>query len=313
MAEPFVAVVDSGGSKTAAAVAFRDGSVRLAPRRAGSNPQDNPDWSEVLDTVYGPLAGAEHAVLALAGYGEVPSIDAALARKTLDMLGPDVTLLNDVALAARSAFPKGGGVLILSGTGSMAVATGPDGTVRTGGWGDLFSDEGSAYWIGREALARASHERDGRAEDRGLALALETRLGLTGGGRFALLGWALGQSHPRAGIASLALMIDTLAETGLAPARDILDGAARELAHLGRSAAGQAGLAGPFAWAPAGSVFRSRIMRRSLAELLQSEPVEPAASALAGGLILAAETAGWPTGGDWQARVVAACRDGAAS
>lgn len=305
----FVASLDGGGTKTAAAIAFRDGRVERQITRAGSNPQDHADWAEALDAALAPLVGAEHTVLGLAGYGEVPSLDAVLRRKVSEWLGARTTALNDVELAAMAAFPQGGGVLILSGTGSMAIATGPLGTVRVGGWGDLFGDEGSGYWIGREALARASRERDGRAVDRGLATAMEQRLGLPPDeGRFALLGWAVRQKHARAGIASLALMIATLAETGLAPAREVLDEAARELAHLGRSAAGQAGLWGPQPWAAAGSVFRSAVLRDSLSRHLGAAPVEPAADALAGGLILAAEAAGWAVDDGWRARVVAGCR-----
>jgi len=307
MAEPFVASVDGGGSKTAAAVAFRDGSARLLPPVGGSNPQDNPDWAAALGTALAPLRGAAHVVLGLGGYGEVPSVNARLEARAQALLGPGVTVMNDVALAARAAFPQGGGVLVLSGTGSMAVATGPGGTVRVGGWGDLFSDEGSAYWIGREALARASHERDGITPDLGLARALESRLGLGDHGHYALLGWVLAQRHARSDVARIARIIDDLAGEGLAPARGILAGAAAELSRLAHAAALQAGLAGPRPWAPAGSVFRSRILREELSQRLGAPPVEPGAGALAGGLTLAAEAAGWTVDAGWRARIARSC------
>ncbi len=307
MTEPFVAVIDGGGSKTAAAIAFEDGRVTVLPVRGGSNPQDNPDWSEVLDAALRPLRGARHTVLGLAGFGEVAGIDAAFGRKVHAVLGDATELMNDVALAARAAFPDGGGVLLLSGTGSMAYAAGPAGTIRTGGWGDLFGDEGSGFWIGRTALTWCSHERDGRIPDSGLADALESRLGIAGSGRFAVLDWALQQRHPRSAIAGLAAIIDTLAETGQPQAVMILEDAAGLLAHMASTAAIQAGLEGPRPWAAAGSVFRSQTLRAAVIRDLGSDPVDPAATALTGGLLLAARNAGWATGADWRNRVATAC------
>ena len=69
--------------------------------------------------------------------------------------------MNDVEAAFVGAFAGRPGVLLLAGTGSMAW--GSDGTrqVRTGGWGEGFGDEGSAYWIGRRALGLASQALDG--------------------------------------------------------------------------------------------------------------------------------------------------------
>ena len=303
MAEPFVAAVDGGGSKTATLIAWRDGRVRCAPEAGGCNPQDNPEWGHTLGAALAPLVGAAHVTVGLGGFGEVPEIDARVRAKVEATLGPGVTVMNDVALAARAAFPSGGGVLVLSGTGSMAVAAGPLAVVRAGGWGDLFSDEGSAFWIGREALALAGRERDGVIPDRGLARALEARLGLADRGHYALLGWTLAQGHPRSDVARLARIIDDLAEGGLAPARDILAAAARELSLLAHAAARQAGLAGPRPWAHAGSVFRSRTVRDAVARHLAAPPVMPEAGALAGGLVIAAEAAGWNVNEDWRAKV----------
>lgn len=308
MVELFVGAVDGGGSKTAAAMAFPDGRVRLLPRQGGSNPQDNPDWADALDTALAPLSEAAHVVLGLAGYGEVPQIDARMQAQARARLGPGFTMMNDVALAARAAFPQGGGVLLLSGTGSMAVATGPAGTVRVGGWGDLFSDEGSAFWIGRAALARAARERDGREDDTRLADALEQRLGITGDGHYALLDWALARGHPRSDIARLARIIDDLAESGLGTARDLLTSAADELAALALTAADHAGLSAPRPWAPAGSVFDSRTLAGAVATRLGGPAITPVADALTGGLALAARAAGWEVDAAWRKRVAQECQ-----
>ena len=46
------------------------------------------------------------------------------------------------------------GALLISGTGSIAFAHDGKGNIfRSGGWGHRAGDEGSGYWIGREAVA----------------------------------------------------------------------------------------------------------------------------------------------------------------
>lgn len=57
------------------------------------------------------------------------------------------------------------GVALVAGTGSIAFGRGVSGReARAGGWGHLLGDEGSGYWIVREAARQAL-----RAEDTGAA------------------------------------------------------------------------------------------------------------------------------------------------
>lgn len=83
----------------------------------------------------------------------------ALAR-SLSGLARKVTVLSDVELAHRAAFGGDPGIVVLAGTGSIAYARNARGrTARAGGWGPLLGDEGSAFWIGREALKRPALSR----------------------------------------------------------------------------------------------------------------------------------------------------------
>ena len=53
------------------------------------------------------------------------------------------------------------GVLLIAGTGSIAIGRRTDGSmIRVGGWGPMFSDEGSGFWIGREAIQAALRAND---------------------------------------------------------------------------------------------------------------------------------------------------------
>jgi N-acetylglucosamine kinase-like BadF-type ATPase len=57
-------------------------------------------------------------------------------------------------IALQAAFGEGPGVIVIAGTGSIAYGRDAQGkTARAGGWGFSISDEGSAHWIGRTAIA----------------------------------------------------------------------------------------------------------------------------------------------------------------
>jgi len=76
---------------------------------------------------------------------------------------PNATIYvaGDHIIAHRAAFGTSHGVLVVSGTGSIAFGRNPAGaTARAGGWGPNVSDEGSGFWVGREAVVSALHAYD---------------------------------------------------------------------------------------------------------------------------------------------------------
>jgi glucosamine kinase len=67
-----------------------------------------------------------------------------------------VTLMHDAPVAHAAAFGGLPGIIVIAGTGSVAYTRATDGrTKTTGGWGYLFGDEGSAFWIARSSFQRA--------------------------------------------------------------------------------------------------------------------------------------------------------------
>ncbi|HET9130296.1 MAG TPA: BadF/BadG/BcrA/BcrD ATPase family protein, partial [Terriglobia bacterium] len=57
------------------------------------------------------------------------------------------------------------GILLIAGTGSIAIGRRADGSmIRVGGWGPIFGDEGSGFWIGREAVQAALRAHDAGVE-----------------------------------------------------------------------------------------------------------------------------------------------------
>ncbi len=82
-------------------------------------------------------------------------------KRRLGGLARRVVVVPDAQAALLGALDERSGVLILAGTGSIAV--GRDGRgrwTRAGGLGPLLGDEGSGFWLGREWLRATSRGED---------------------------------------------------------------------------------------------------------------------------------------------------------
>jgi glucosamine kinase len=78
---------------------------------------------------------------------------------------PRTAVLSDVELVHFAALGNRSGIVLIAGTGSIAVARLEDGsTLRSGGWGPKIGDEGSGHWLGCEALRAVARMLDGRGE-----------------------------------------------------------------------------------------------------------------------------------------------------
>jgi N-acetylglucosamine kinase-like BadF-type ATPase len=105
------------------------------------------------------------AFFGLPGYGEVqtdvPRVDAAAAQA---LQHSRFRCDNDMVCGWAGSLAGADGINVIAGTGSMTYGRRAGADVRVGGWGELFGDEGSGYWIGIRALRAFSKMSDGRAE-----------------------------------------------------------------------------------------------------------------------------------------------------
>ena len=168
-AAPDVIGLDIGGTKTHG-VRWNAG-VAVAEAKSGSaNVQNVPpeEAARNLAELFAALGG--HADRVVAGSGGVDTDSDAEALRVLiaqQVPGARIDVVHDtrLILAAGAAST---GIAVIAGTGSVAWGMDAKGRqARSGGWGYLLGDEGSGYWVAREAV-RATLHRYNRAEPVGV-------------------------------------------------------------------------------------------------------------------------------------------------
>jgi glucosamine kinase len=133
----------------------------------GANLLSSPDpQGSIAAALREALAGRVPDAVVLSCAGGEREADRAKGRAILaSLLGPEVAVevTHDAKAALYAGNPAGCGVVLISGTGSIAYGRNDQGLeARCGGWGYLVGDEGSAVWIGQEGLRAASYDHDGR-------------------------------------------------------------------------------------------------------------------------------------------------------
>jgi N-acetylglucosamine kinase-like BadF-type ATPase len=181
--------VDGGGTKTAFALVDSQGRV-LARHEAGG-----AYYLEVgMDGAAAMLAQGCAALFAASGvtaadidfaffglpaYGEDRAVQSKLDALPLAVLGHARYLCgNDMVCSWAGSLACADGISVIAGTGSMAYGEFGGQRARAGGWGELFSDEGSAHWIARAGLSLFSRMSDGRAPRGPLYQLVRERLAL---------------------------------------------------------------------------------------------------------------------------------------
>jgi len=214
----------------------------------------------------------------------------------------------EIALAGASAGRPG--VIVIAGTGSVALGRNTAGrTARAGGYGFLIDDVGGGVGIGQAALRAALRSLDGRGPATRLAEMMQRRLGEWP----AIRQGVYGEGGGRALLASLAPMVLRAARTGDPVARAILADAGRALAGLGLAVARRLGMTRQsFALHPVGGVFEagrfvlgpmSRAIRAATPRAVLRRPAHPPAI---GAVLMALEASGVAAGPEVHRRLARA-------
>jgi glucosamine kinase len=228
--------IDGGGTRTT--IGFADVEGRELGRHVGGAGLVDPRRPEetvgrlvalVGDGVRALGLGERAAALCagLAGVGPTSIREAVERQLSSAGIAGKALVISDGEAALMGAFGGGAGILVVSGTGSVAFGRGENGRVeRCGGWGMVVGDEGSGYELARAALRAVLHSVDGRAVETRLLSILQDALGAASPDDIpALVGRA-----EKAAVAALAPLVLRAAEDGDALARELLAEAALDLA-----------------------------------------------------------------------------------
>ena len=234
--------VDGGGSKTAFAMIDADGHV-LARATAPTSYYFNSGFdavqrvlaqgvSDVCQRAGIEPADIDAAFFGIPGYGEASGDIERLDAVPAAVLGHDrYSCDNDMVCGWAGSLACEDGINVISGTGSMTYGERQGVGRRVGGWGELFGDEGSAYWVATQGLNAFSRMSDGRLPRGPLHALLTDRLELAGDLDVVSLvidTW----SGDRTKIAALATTVCEAARADDEAASTILDTGVRELVAL---------------------------------------------------------------------------------
>ena len=173
-----------------------------------------------------------YVFLGLPAYGEDSAVDPMLARIPVKILGHSrYSCGNDMICGWAGSLDGADGINVVAGTGSIGYGERRGVGARAGGWSEVFSDEGSAYWLAVQGLNAFSRMSDGRLAKGPLYEIFRKHLGLHTDLDICRL--VIGEAAmTRSDIAALSRLVTTAVAAQDIAARAILERAAVELASI---------------------------------------------------------------------------------
>lgn len=176
----YVLGIDGGGTKTHALLVGLDGTVHAEMHNGPAN-LHAVGAAQCARIVFNFISESckkadcepeaiQNIVIGFAGAGRPADrsqlVDAliTLGSKNKHPL-KNITVETDARIALEAAFAGGPGIVLIAGTGSIALYRTEDNKIlRAGGWGQLIGDEGSGYGIAQNGLNVVMRQHDGRSE-----------------------------------------------------------------------------------------------------------------------------------------------------
>ncbi|MBV9148310.1 MAG: hypothetical protein JO024_00480 [Candidatus Eremiobacteraeota bacterium] len=229
--------LDGGQSATEAIVADRDGRI-IGRGKAG--PADEIDQrkesTRLRDAVHGALSaalrngGVEPDAKFVSIVAGISGYEGRVYGKKPKPNARHFSIVHDASIAHAAALGGKPGVTVICGTGTSAYGSNEDGdAITVGGWGYLFGDQGSGFWIARRALERVMRDTDAALPSQ-LRKPLLKHFRRKSEREIARAVYA--GEIPRSAVADFAPRTMELARDGVTDARLIVDQAADTLASL---------------------------------------------------------------------------------
>ncbi|MCC3268104.1 ATPase [Arthrobacter gengyunqii] len=238
--------LDIGGTKTQGLLLV-DGVPAAEAVSGSANVQNVPPAQAAanLAEIFRAL-GSVTADRVIAGSGGIDTADDAAALRALispHVPGATVDVIHDTRLIL-AAGETPAGIALIAGTGSVAWGLSPAGEeARCGGWGYLLGDEGSGYWVGREAVRHTLRRFNLGQDPDELSAALLTACSVTDPEQLIALFHDTGTG--RRYWSSKASVVFDAATQGSAAGSEIVAAAARHLSGLAADTARLLDMTGP--------------------------------------------------------------------
>jgi N-acetylglucosamine kinase-like BadF-type ATPase len=266
----YVIGVDGGGTKTELALIDLSGNLVGMEKVGSTNYQavgaeklkDEllEGFSTLINSTNVDIDRIDHIFLGLAGAGRQKDQEEIKALFDDTIFKGKISVDSDAIVALAGAFGTTPGIIIIAGTGAICFGSNRDGKiVRCGGWGYLLGDEGSGYYIGKEAIIAALKDFDGRKERTLLKEKLQQRYGLDSIDKIIPLVYQ--NKIDRQEIAAIAPLVFELARQNDYIAEEIIRKTGLEMGLLAKSVANQLGFSGEeIKVSLIGSIFKQREM-----------------------------------------------------
>lgn len=261
---PILIGIDAGGTKTVCQLADSDGRLLTETRGPGANLQAAGELQvekvlhDVMDRAIEECQCGMPAAICLGMAGVDREDDSRTVWSIMRRIGYKARLVvvNDALIALEAGIGEGPGIVLISGTGSIAYGRNSNGeAARAGGWGYVLGDEGSGYWIGRAAIRAVLRESDRRGAPTLLTDLLLKHFEVQRPQDLMHAVYYRGVKPPE--IAALAPYVQQAFTKGDHVAAGIMDGTARELAGYAVTVARRLKmLDDPFTLLLSGGIFR---------------------------------------------------------
>jgi glucosamine kinase len=209
LAGPYVIGVDAGGTTTRCVVMAPSGTIAGYGRGPGANRNSGGDAVTSLTTALRAalrdldtslVVGGVFGMAGAGAAGRAGAVHAATEAWRACGLTGAPSVVTDISVAFAAGTNAATGIVVFSGTGAGAAVVSHGNIVRRAdGYGWLVGDEGSAVWLGREAVRAALNAYDGRGAPTILAEAVPR----------ALFGDAMREAPPVAAVAPAAAVAQT--------------------------------------------------------------------------------------------------------
>lgn len=295
--------IDGGGTKTIGCLISAQGEY-LATAQAGPTNYLRKNETQIIEQIIelintlkskaGITAVSQIALgIGLSGLGAEEPRKRIRELLAMQNCAQHIATESDAAATLAGAFTGGAGVILIAGTGSIAYGKSIDGKIyRAGGWGYLLGPEGGGFDIGRNGIAAALEDWDGRGEHTILRQKLEAYF------KVKSINEAVPEIYvnyaTRGALAKFAPLVFTAARSGDKVAINIIENAAKRLAAHLCALAPKLKIAGDLKLALSGNIFKSKSQLLPTMQKLWADAgcqiciVEPQFPAEIGALMLAA-------------------------